>query len=39
MLDALERLITERTIENSQFNAIPNEKDLPPGRRCIGVST
>lgn len=31
-LDALERLITERAIENSEFKAILNEKDPPPGR-------
>jgi hypothetical protein len=30
-LDALERLITERAIHNSQFKAILNEKDPPPG--------
>jgi len=30
-LDALERLITERAIGNSQFKAILNEKDPPPG--------
>jgi len=30
-LDALERLITERAIEGSQFRAILNEKDPPPG--------
>ncbi len=30
-LDALERLITARAIENSQFKAILNEKDPPPG--------
>lgn len=30
-LDALERLVTEQAIENSQFKAILNEKDPPPG--------
>ncbi|MCR5881247.1 GIY-YIG nuclease family protein [Phenylobacterium sp. J367] len=30
-LDALERLITERAVEGSQFKAILNEKDPPPG--------
>jgi hypothetical protein len=30
-LDALERLVTEQAIENSQFKAILNEKDAPPG--------
>lgn len=30
-LDALERLITEQAIENSEFKAILNEKDPPPG--------
>ncbi len=34
-LDALERLITERAIENSQFKAILNEKDPPPGRATV----
>ena len=34
-LDALERLITERAIENSQFKAILNEKDPPPGRTAV----
>jgi hypothetical protein len=34
-LDALERLITERAIENSQFKAILNEKDPPPGRLAV----
>ncbi len=34
-LDALERLITERAIENSQFKAILNEKDPPPGRMAV----
>jgi hypothetical protein len=31
-LDALERLITTRAIENSQFKAILNEKDPPAGK-------
>lgn len=30
-LDALERLITQRAIEESEFKAILNEKDPPPG--------
>lgn len=30
-LDALERLITQRAVEHSQFKAILNEKDPPPG--------
>ena len=30
-LDALERLITDRAVEDSQFKAILNEKDPPPG--------
>jgi hypothetical protein len=30
-LDALERLITQQAIEDSQFKAILNEKDPPPG--------
>lgn len=34
-LDALERLITEQAIENSQFKAILNEKDPPPGRQSV----
>lgn len=34
-LDALERLITERAIENSQFKAILNEKDPPPGGAAV----
>lgn len=34
-LDALERLITERAIENSEFKAILNEKDPPPGRLAV----
>ena len=34
-LDALERLITEQAIEHSEFKAILNEKDPPPGRLAI----
>lgn len=34
-LDALERLITERAIDNSEFKAILNEKDPPPGRLAV----
>ncbi len=34
-LDALERVITARAIENSQFKAILNEKDPPPGELSI----
>ena len=34
-LDALERLITEQAIESSQFKAILNEKDPPPGRLAV----
>nr|WP_205597977.1 GIY-YIG nuclease family protein [Caulobacter sp. 17J65-9] len=34
-LDALERLITEQAIENSEFKAILNEKDPPPGRMAV----
>jgi len=34
-LDALERLITEQAITNSQFKAILNEKDPPPGRLAV----
>lgn len=30
-LDALERLITEKAVQGSQFKAILNEKDPPPG--------
>ena len=30
-LDALERLITQRAVEQSEFKAILNEKDPPPG--------
>jgi len=34
-LDALERLITTRAIENSQFKAILNEKDPPVGKLTL----
>lgn len=34
-LDALERLITQRAIEQSQFKAILNEKDPPPGALVV----
>ena len=34
-LDALERHVTQRAIENSKFKAILNEKDPPPGERSI----
>lgn len=34
-LDALERLITEQAIENSEFKAILNEKDPPLGRLAV----
>jgi hypothetical protein len=34
-LDALERLITEQAVEGSQFKAILNEKDPPPGRLAV----
>ncbi len=34
-LDALERLITERAVEESQFKAILNEKDPPPGTLVV----
>ncbi len=36
-LDALELLITEQAIENSQFKAILNEKDPPPGRLTVSA--
>lgn len=36
-LDALERAITQQAIENSQFKAILNEKDPPPGRLVVEV--
>lgn len=34
-LDALERLITERCVAESEFKAILNEKDPPPGRLAV----
>jgi len=34
-LDALERLITEQAVEASEFKAILNEKDPPPGRLAV----
>ena len=34
-LDALERLITEQAVEHSQFKAILNEKDPPPGAHAV----
>ncbi len=34
-LDALERLITEQAIDASEFKAILNEKDPPPGRLAV----
>jgi hypothetical protein len=34
-LDALERLITDRAVEHSQFKAILNEKDPPPGMLAV----
>lgn len=34
-LDALERLITQRSIEQSEFKAILNEKDPPPGALTV----
>ncbi len=34
-LDALERLITDQAVSNSQFKAILNEKDPPPGRLAV----
>jgi len=36
-LDALERVITERAIRNSEFKAILNEKDPPPGRMDVEI--
>jgi hypothetical protein len=38
-LDALERLITERAVANSQFKAILNEKDPPPGGLAVEAPT
>jgi hypothetical protein len=34
-LDALERLITDQAVERSQFKAILNEKDPPPGKLAV----
>lgn len=34
-LDALERLITEQCVAGSEFKAILNEKDPPPGRLAV----
>ncbi|WP_158912766.1 GIY-YIG nuclease family protein [Caulobacter sp. S45] len=34
-LDALERLITEEAVQRSQFKAILNEKDPPPGKLAV----
>jgi hypothetical protein len=34
-LDALERLVTDQAVANSQFKAILNEKDPPPGRLTV----
>ena len=36
-LDALERLITNEAIEKSEFKAILNEKDPPPGNLTVEV--
>jgi len=36
-LDALERVITERAVERSQFKAILNEKDPPPGVLTVEI--
>jgi hypothetical protein len=38
-LDALERLITARAVEESQFKAILNEKDPPPGSLAVEAPT
>ena len=37
-LDALERIITERAVERSQFKAILNEMDPPPGALAVDIS-
>lgn len=34
-LDALERLVTEQAVQASEFKAILNEKDPPPGRLVV----
>lgn len=36
-LDALERLITEQAVQASEFKAILNEKDPPPGRLAVAA--
>ncbi|MGR4863200.1 GIY-YIG nuclease family protein [Caulobacter sp. LARHSG274] len=36
-LDALERLITEQAVDKSEFKAILNEKDPPPGRTAVNA--
>ncbi len=36
-LDVLERVITERAVERSQFKAILNEKDPPPGTLTVEI--
>lgn len=36
-LDALERIITERAIDNSRFKAILNEKDPPAGTSVVDI--
>lgn len=36
-LDALERLITQKAVEESRFKAILNEKDPPPGDLMVGA--
>jgi hypothetical protein len=38
-LDALERLITEQAVEASEFKAILNEKDPPPGLLAVEPPT
>jgi hypothetical protein len=38
-LDALERLITEQCVARSEFKAILNEKDPPPGRLAVTAPT
>ena len=36
-LDALERLITQQAVADSNFKAILNEKDPPPGQQAVEV--
>lgn len=36
-LDALERLVTEQCVARSEFKAILNEKDPPPGRLVVAA--